>query len=75
MVKWKMEHFTLVAVLAVFFTFIAGAEANPFVYNYERLRIIGLICSGILVAGGLSVLLYNRCTKKNVKEVDDNSDI
>ncbi|KAA8591517.1 hypothetical protein FQN60_016891 [Etheostoma spectabile] len=52
-----MEHLSVVAVLAVLFTLFMETEANPFVYNYERLRIGGLVVVGLLVAGGLGVLL------------------
>uniref|UniRef100_A0A673Z6S0 FXYD domain-containing ion transport regulator n=1 Tax=Salmo trutta TaxID=8032 RepID=A0A673Z6S0_SALTR len=41
------------------------SSADPFVYNYERLRIGGLIIAGLLVAGGLFVLLNPKCTRKN----------
>ncbi|XP_067458347.1 FXYD domain-containing ion transport regulator 11 [Thunnus thynnus] len=70
-----MGHLNLVAVMAVLFTLFMETEANPFVYNYERLRIGGLICACLLVAGGLSVLLYNKCSRKGRKVEDDNSEI
>ncbi|XP_054869570.1 FXYD domain-containing ion transport regulator 11 isoform X2 [Amphiprion ocellaris] len=69
-----MGNLTLVALIAVLFSFFTETEANPFVYNYERLRIGGLICACLLVAGGVSVILYNRCSRKNKAE-DDNSEI
>ncbi|XP_042346686.1 FXYD domain-containing ion transport regulator 11 [Plectropomus leopardus] len=71
----KMGHLTVVAVLAVLFTLFMETEANPFAYNYERLRIGGLICACLLFAGGLSVILYNRCSNRNKKVEDDNSEI
>ncbi|XP_067365471.1 FXYD domain-containing ion transport regulator 11 [Channa argus] len=74
-VMLKMGHFTLVVILAVLFTLFMEAEANPFVYNYERLRIGGLVCTGLLVAGGLTVLLYKQCPKRSKKADDDNSTI
>ncbi|KAK2844241.1 hypothetical protein Q5P01_010900 [Channa striata] len=74
-VMLKMGHLTLVAVMAVLFALFVEAEANPFVYNYERLRIGGLVCTGLLVAGGVSVLLYKRCPKKSRKAEDDSSTI
>ncbi|XP_070690901.1 FXYD domain-containing ion transport regulator 11 [Pempheris klunzingeri] len=71
----KMGRLDVVAIVAVLFTLFMETEANPFVYNYERLRIGGLICSCLLVAGGFSVLLYNRCSRKNKKVEDDSSEI
>ncbi|GLD48799.1 FXYD domain-containing ion transport regulator 11 [Lates japonicus] len=68
----KMGHLTLVAVMAVLFTLFVETEANPFVYNYERLRIGGLVFACLLVVGGISILLYNRCTGRNKKAEDDN---
>ncbi|XP_074508562.1 FXYD domain-containing ion transport regulator 11 [Sebastes fasciatus] len=65
-----MEHLTVVAVIAVLFTLFMETEAN-----YERLRIGGLVCASLLFAGGLTVLLYNRCSGKNKKVEDDNSEI
>uniref|UniRef100_A0AAZ3RQ23 FXYD domain-containing ion transport regulator n=1 Tax=Oncorhynchus tshawytscha TaxID=74940 RepID=A0AAZ3RQ23_ONCTS len=62
----------LCSVLCAFFVEI---EANPFVYNYERLRIGGLIIAGLLVAGGLFVLLNPKCTRKNKKSEDDTSEL
>ncbi|XP_010767043.1 FXYD domain-containing ion transport regulator 11 isoform X2 [Notothenia coriiceps] len=70
-----MGHLTIVAVIAVLFTLFAEIEANPFAYNYQRLRIGGLVCASLLFAGGLMVLLYTRCTRKNKKVEDDNSEI
>ncbi|CAK6954309.1 FXYD domain-containing ion transport regulator 11 [Scomber scombrus] len=60
-----MRHLTLVTVIAVLFTLFVETEANPFVYNYERLRIGGLICACLLVAGGISVILYNKCSRSD----------
>ncbi|CAN9514072.1 unnamed protein product [Ophioblennius macclurei] len=71
----KMGHLTVVAFLAVLFSFFVETEANPFVYNYERLRIAGLICASLLVAGGITVILYNKCSGKSKKGEDDNSEI
>uniref|UniRef100_A0A672FUA5 FXYD domain-containing ion transport regulator n=1 Tax=Salarias fasciatus TaxID=181472 RepID=A0A672FUA5_SALFA len=70
-----MGHLTVVAFLAALFSLFVETEANPFVYNYERLRIAGLICASLLVAGGVSVLLYNKCSNRNRKGEDDNSEI
>nr|AHB86583.1 FXYD domain-containing ion transport regulator 11 [Scatophagus argus] len=70
-----MGHLTVVAVLAVLFSLFMGTEANPFVYNYDRLRIGGLICASLLVAGGIGVILYNRCSRKNKKAEDNSSEI
>ncbi|XP_054638465.1 FXYD domain-containing ion transport regulator 11-like [Dunckerocampus dactyliophorus] len=70
----KMGHLTLVAVIAVLFSIFTETEASAFVYNYDRLRIVGLVCSGLLFIGGLGVLLYNKCTRRPKKE-DDSSEI
>ncbi|XP_023266198.1 FXYD domain-containing ion transport regulator 11-like [Seriola lalandi dorsalis] len=70
-----MGQITLVAVMAVLFSLFMETEANPFVYNYERLRIGGLVCACFLVAGGFGVLFYNRCSGKNKKAEDDSSEI
>ncbi|XP_049439008.1 FXYD domain-containing ion transport regulator 11 [Epinephelus fuscoguttatus] len=70
-----MGHLNVVAVMAVFFSLFMETEANPFVYNYERLRIAGLICACLLFAGGLTIILYNKCTTRSKKVEDDNSEI
>ncbi|XP_077382730.1 FXYD domain-containing ion transport regulator 11 [Festucalex cinctus] len=70
-----MSHLTLVAVIAVLFTLFTETEASAFVYNYERLRIVGLICSGLLFFGGVGILLYNKCSKRSKKVEDDSSEI
>uniref|UniRef100_A0A4W6EEJ7 FXYD domain-containing ion transport regulator n=1 Tax=Lates calcarifer TaxID=8187 RepID=A0A4W6EEJ7_LATCA len=70
-----MGHLTLVAVMAALFTLFVETEANPFVYNYERLRIGGLVFACLLIVGGISILLYNRCSRRNKKAEDDNSEI
>uniref|UniRef100_A0A3Q3IMF0 FXYD domain-containing ion transport regulator n=1 Tax=Monopterus albus TaxID=43700 RepID=A0A3Q3IMF0_MONAL len=41
--------------LAVLFTLCVETEAN-----YERLRIGGLVITGLLLVGGISVLLCNK---------------
>ncbi|XP_061632699.1 FXYD domain-containing ion transport regulator 11 isoform X2 [Phyllopteryx taeniolatus] len=64
----KMGHLTFVAVMAVLFTLFNETEAN-----YERLRIAGLICAGLLVIGGVGILLYNKCSRRSNK--DDDSEI
>ncbi|XP_034409545.1 FXYD domain-containing ion transport regulator 11 [Cyclopterus lumpus] len=74
-VVFKMGHLTVVTVVAVLFTLFMETEANPFIYNYVRLRIGGLVCASLLFIGGLSILLYTRCTMKNKKVEDDNSEI
>ncbi|XP_078143433.1 FXYD domain-containing ion transport regulator 11 [Centroberyx gerrardi] len=70
-----MGHFTVVALMAVLFALFTETEANPFVYNYERLRIAGLICACLLMIGGVGVVLYNKCSQRNKKVEDDNSEI
>uniref|UniRef100_A0A8C9TSR4 FXYD domain-containing ion transport regulator n=1 Tax=Scleropages formosus TaxID=113540 RepID=A0A8C9TSR4_SCLFO len=52
-----MGQFLGLIVLAVICAFFTEAEANPFVYNYERLRIGGLVFTCLLVAGGIIVIL------------------
>ncbi|XP_029928287.1 FXYD domain-containing ion transport regulator 11 [Myripristis murdjan] len=70
-----MGPHTVVALTAVLFALFTETEANPFVYNYDRLRIGGLICACFLVVGGISVILYNRCAQRNKKSDDDSSEI
>ncbi|KAG7277497.1 hypothetical protein CRUP_037368 [Coryphaenoides rupestris] len=48
----KMGHFTLLMVSAVFFALFVETEAN-----YERLRIAGLVFSGLLFIAGISVIM------------------
>uniref|UniRef100_A0AAZ3PD82 FXYD domain-containing ion transport regulator n=2 Tax=Oncorhynchus tshawytscha TaxID=74940 RepID=A0AAZ3PD82_ONCTS len=72
---YKMSQFSVLVMLAVLCAFFVEIEANPFVYNYERLRIGGLIIAGLLVAGGLFVLLNPKCTRKNKKSEDDTSEL
>eukprot|EP00066_Takifugu_rubripes_P014423 XP_011603689.1 PREDICTED: putative FXYD domain-containing ion transport regulator 8 [Takifugu rubripes] len=62
-----MGHLNVVAVLAVLFSLLVETEANPFVYNYDRLRIGGLIFAGLLVIGGLSLIFYHKCSIGNKK--------
>ncbi|KAG7475389.1 FXYD domain-containing ion transport regulator 11-like [Solea senegalensis] len=72
----KMGHLNFVAMMAVLFTLFVETEANPFVYNYERLRIAGLVFAFLLVIGGFSVLVYHKCTTRRARKVeDDNSEI
>uniref|UniRef100_A0A8C5GF15 FXYD domain-containing ion transport regulator n=1 Tax=Gouania willdenowi TaxID=441366 RepID=A0A8C5GF15_GOUWI len=70
-----MGRLILLAFVAVLFNLFVETEANPFVYNYERLRIGGLICAFLLMAGGVSVILYHKCHRENKKVEDDNSEI
>ncbi|XP_026149433.1 FXYD domain-containing ion transport regulator 11 [Mastacembelus armatus] len=70
-----MGQLNFLAVIAVLFSLFVEAEANPFVYNYESLRIGGLVCTGLLVAGGVSVLLYKQCPRKSRKVEDGSSEI
>ncbi|KAJ8287619.1 hypothetical protein COCON_G00002780 [Conger conger] len=71
----KMGQFSALVLLAVACAFFTEAEANPFVYNYERLRIGGLIFACLLVIGGASILLWNRCRRGNKKDEDNTSDL
>uniref|UniRef100_A0A3Q2DG01 FXYD domain-containing ion transport regulator n=1 Tax=Cyprinodon variegatus TaxID=28743 RepID=A0A3Q2DG01_CYPVA len=59
-----MGHITLVTFLAALFSIFMEAEANPFVYNYERLRIGGLIFACLLIGGGIGLVVYNQCAKR-----------
>lgn len=70
----KMGQLTVVAVLAVLITLFMETAANPFVYNYEGLRIGGLVFTGLLVAGALGFLFYNTCHRRN-KKGEDSSEI
>nr|ASQ41640.1 FXYD11 [Chanos chanos] len=69
-----MRQFAALILLAVFCTFFCEAEANPFYYNYDRLRIGGLVFAGLLVGGGVGILVWNKCKSKN-KKGDDASEI
>ncbi|XP_073702592.1 FXYD domain-containing ion transport regulator 11 isoform X2 [Garra rufa] len=56
-----MSQLTELVLLAVFLALFGQTEANPFVYNYEALRIGGLVFTGLLVAGGVGVLCWGQC--------------
>ncbi|KAL7840248.1 hypothetical protein AOLI_G00255710 [Acnodon oligacanthus] len=66
----KMKGFTALVLLTVFSAFLSEAEANPFVYNYDRLRIGGIIFTILLVIGALFVLFHDKCGKKKKDEED-----
>ncbi|KAG7469004.1 hypothetical protein MATL_G00124230 [Megalops atlanticus] len=66
----KMGQFATLVLLAVFCTFCTEADANPFVYNYERLRIGGLVFACMLVAGGVCLLFWNKCRRGSKKDDD-----
>ncbi|XP_055067151.1 FXYD domain-containing ion transport regulator 11 [Paramisgurnus dabryanus] len=68
-----MSQFTAL-VLTVLLTLFSQAEANPFVYNYEALRIGGLVFTALLVAGGVTVLCWGQCKPKR-KSSEDASQI
>ncbi|XP_034031203.1 FXYD domain-containing ion transport regulator 11-like [Thalassophryne amazonica] len=57
-----MGNLTVVTVLAVLISLFTETEASSFVYNYERLRIIGLVCTFLMVAGGVGMLLFTTAT-------------
>uniref|UniRef100_A0A3B3Y576 FXYD domain-containing ion transport regulator n=1 Tax=Poecilia mexicana TaxID=48701 RepID=A0A3B3Y576_9TELE len=57
-----MGQLSLVTLLAVLFSIFMETEANPFVYNYERLRIGGLVFACMLIAGAVG-LLFCKCSK------------
>ncbi|KAK3515580.1 hypothetical protein QTP70_024606 [Hemibagrus guttatus] len=44
-------------------------EKDPFVYNYDRLRIGGIIFTVLLVIGAIVLLFYDKCGTK--KKSDD----
>uniref|UniRef100_A0A3P9BGM5 FXYD domain-containing ion transport regulator n=3 Tax=Haplochromini TaxID=319058 RepID=A0A3P9BGM5_9CICH len=69
-----MGHLTLVAFLTVLFGLFVEAEANSFVYNYESLRIGGLVFAILLISAGIGFLLYGKC-KKRGKHTDNSSEI
>lgn len=60
-----MSQITALFVLfTVFLILFSQAEANPFVYNYDSLRIGGLVFTALLVAGGVGVLCWGQCKPK-----------
>ncbi|MEQ2291518.1 hypothetical protein AMECASPLE_014124, partial [Ameca splendens] len=60
-----MGQLTLVTFLAVLCSVFMVTEANPFVYNYEGLRIGGLIITCLLTIGGIVLITYKKCTKRH----------
>ncbi|XP_017265328.1 FXYD domain-containing ion transport regulator 11 [Kryptolebias marmoratus] len=69
-----MGRLTLVAFIAALFSLFMETEANPFYYNYERLRIGGLVIACLLIAGGISLVFYKTCSR-GIKKQDNNSEI
>uniref|UniRef100_A0A3B3WGZ3 FXYD domain-containing ion transport regulator n=1 Tax=Poecilia mexicana TaxID=48701 RepID=A0A3B3WGZ3_9TELE len=69
-----MGQLSLVTLLAVLFSIFMETEANPFVYNYERLRIGGLVFACMLIAGAVGLLFYNQCRRPSQKK-DNEGDI
>ncbi|XP_060718268.1 FXYD domain-containing ion transport regulator 11 [Tachysurus vachellii] len=65
----KMSRLTLLVLLTVLSGFLNEAEANPFVYNYDRLRIGGIIFTVLLVIGAIFLLFHDKCGTK--KKSDD----
>ncbi|KAF4076120.1 hypothetical protein AMELA_G00226910 [Ameiurus melas] len=65
----KMSRFALLVLLTVFSALFSEADANPFVYNYDRLRIGGIIFTVLLVIGAVVLLFHDKCGKK--KKSDD----
>ncbi|KAK7146865.1 hypothetical protein R3I94_009647 [Phoxinus phoxinus] len=65
-----MKKLTELVLLTVLLALFSQAEANPFVYNYEALRIGGLIFTALLVAGGVTVLCWGQCKQKRKGEED-----
>uniref|UniRef100_A0AAY4B069 FXYD domain-containing ion transport regulator n=1 Tax=Denticeps clupeoides TaxID=299321 RepID=A0AAY4B069_9TELE len=68
----QVANLVLLAVLSAVF---ATAEGNAFTYNYERLRIGGLIITALLVAGAVVILSWNKCKAKSSKDADSPSEI
>ncbi|KAF7692062.1 hypothetical protein HF521_011029 [Silurus meridionalis] len=54
---------------AFFSALFSDAEANPFVYNYDRLRIGGIVFTVLLVIGAIFLLFHDKCGRK--KKNDD----
>uniref|UniRef100_A0A3P9H541 FXYD domain-containing ion transport regulator n=1 Tax=Oryzias latipes TaxID=8090 RepID=A0A3P9H541_ORYLA len=49
-------------------------STDPFVYNYEGLRIGGLVIVGLLIAGAVVLLTYNQCARlARGKQSDDSA--
>uniref|UniRef100_A0A3B3H4D3 FXYD domain-containing ion transport regulator n=2 Tax=Oryzias latipes TaxID=8090 RepID=A0A3B3H4D3_ORYLA len=71
----KMGHLTLAAFTAVLCCLFLETEANPFVYNYEGLRIGGLVIVGLLIAGAVVLLTYNQCARLARGKQSDDSGI
>ncbi|XP_072572583.1 FXYD domain-containing ion transport regulator 11 [Paramormyrops kingsleyae] len=74
----RFSALVLLAVLSVFFNEVEATYSVlsrtvkvflPCLQNYERLRIGGLVFTCLLVAGGISVLLWNKC--KGTKKTDE----
>ncbi|KAG8570040.1 hypothetical protein GDO81_014662 [Engystomops pustulosus] len=42
----------------------AAPERNPFTYDYESLKIAGLIVAGVLCAMGIIILISGKCRCK-----------
>ncbi|XP_023820076.1 FXYD domain-containing ion transport regulator 11 [Oryzias latipes] len=70
-----MGHLTLAAFTAVLCCLFLETEANPFVYNYEGLRIGGLVIVGLLIAGAVVLLTYNQCARLARGKQSDDSGI
>ncbi|XP_057196629.1 FXYD domain-containing ion transport regulator 11 [Triplophysa rosa] len=65
-----MSQITALVLFTVLLNLFSQAEANPFVYNYEALRIGGLVFTGLLVAGGVGVLCSGQCKSKRKGNAD-----
>uniref|UniRef100_A0A672ZZB3 FXYD domain-containing ion transport regulator n=1 Tax=Sphaeramia orbicularis TaxID=375764 RepID=A0A672ZZB3_9TELE len=61
-------------LITVLLSLLVETEANPFYYNYERLRIGGLVLAGLLVSGGVGVIVYHKCHRVP-KKADEDSEI
>ncbi|XP_005799064.1 FXYD domain-containing ion transport regulator 11-like [Xiphophorus maculatus] len=70
-----MGRLSLVTLLAVLFSIFMETEANPFVYNYERLRIGGLVFTCLLIIGAVLLLVYKDCSRKLSRKRDNDGDI
>ncbi|XP_043973775.1 FXYD domain-containing ion transport regulator 11 [Gambusia affinis] len=70
-----MGRLSLVTLLAVLFSIFMETEANPFVYNYERLRIGGLVFTCLLIVGAIALLVAKDCSRKLSHKRDNDNDI
>ncbi|XP_060756418.1 FXYD domain-containing ion transport regulator 11 [Neoarius graeffei] len=68
----KMSRFALLVLLTVLIELFSRAEADPFVYNYDRLKIGGIVFTVLLIVGAIVFLFYDKCSTN--KKRDDAAD-